>query len=77
MNNNICLKCRQHEIPMSIMPHCYGVDYFFSCAKCDWSWYVAEYDNGDEPIVTDAGYFYDLIRSEKKRKHLWECGEEE
>ena len=43
---------------MSSMPHCYGVDYFFSCAKCDWSWYVAQYDNGDKPIVTDAGYFY-------------------
>ena len=56
--NDICIKCGEHEIPLSSMPYCFGVDYYFSCSQCHWSWYVAVYDNGDKPVMTDDGYFY-------------------
>ena len=63
--NDVCIKCESHEIPLSRMPHCDGEDVFFSCSQCHWSWYVALYDNGDEPVITDDGYFYDTRGEEE------------
>jgi hypothetical protein len=40
------------------MEHEEGTDYFFSCAVCHWSWYVAVYNDGSEPVANDAGWFY-------------------
>jgi hypothetical protein len=51
-------KCKSEEVPLSTMEHEEGTDYFFSCAVCHWSWYVAVYNDGSEPVANDAGWFY-------------------
>ena len=59
-----CVECGAWEIPMSEMDggEIGLTDYFFSCADCNFSWYVAirtnEHEDGPSVGSEDAGWFY-------------------
>jgi len=59
-----CLECGNIEIPMSSTDggEVGLTDYFFSCAECHSSWYVAkrteEHEEGPSIDSEDAGWFY-------------------
>jgi hypothetical protein len=59
-----CIECGSVEIPMSSTDggETGLTDYFFSCSKCDFSWFVAvrtdENENGASVGVNYLGNFY-------------------
>ena len=59
-----CVVCGEWEIPLSEMDGGEEglTDYFFSCANCNWSWYVAirtdEHEEGMSVSTEPAGWFY-------------------
>lgn len=62
--HHVCTECESEEIPMSSMDggEVGLTDYFFSCCKCDFSWYVAirteEHEDGPSVVVEYVGPFY-------------------
>jgi hypothetical protein len=62
--HDICIECGNKEIPTSEMDggEIGLTDYYFTCADCHWSWYVAvrtdEYEDGPSVGFTPEGWFY-------------------
>ena len=60
--HHICPECDSDEIPLSTMDggEVGLTDYFFSCSKCNFSWYVAvrtdEHEDGATVISDPAGF---------------------
>lgn len=75
--HDICVECGNHEIPMSAIES--GevglTDYFFSCAKCNFSWYCAvrtnEHEDGESVGISYVGF------TDENGNISWERGDKE
>ena len=90
--HHICIECGSDEIPVSSTDGGEEglTDYFFSCAECDFSWYVAvrtdEHEDGASAGASHVGFVDEVGNIHQSAQQFnvrgdpnpaWNGGEEE